>query len=200
MCQQVRQRNPYDLGISPDVYQPQGITALLAQLAALQQLTHLDISKSLEVHFHGLGGHASIDLAAYSALTASSQLQELYVWEPYLPQSSYKNVWHHVFKPARALPALRQLRLAEANYAWTHFNSNCSSPLDTLAVNMLVYRCPGLQRLSLAVQPDVLLHALLELTQLRCLHIFGVDEGGPVIEQLRQLPNLTELRTRQSHL
>jgi hypothetical protein len=74
-----------------------GVAQLLSRLQPLQQLTYLDLRKSLRSQ------DPSPPAAAYSALTASSKLRHLGVSFCTLPAG----VWQHILPAGRQLPKLQ---------------------------------------------------------------------------------------------
>lgn len=153
----------------------EGAKALLPQLAAMQQLTHLDVGDTLEMEEDG-------DVSAFSALIASSRLQELHVRERKLPEG----VWEHIFPAGRVLPVLRHLtcgvRMAPS-----------STRLASSEVERLVHCCPALQRLSFAVEVyGVELGPLSQLTQLQHLWAEGTTKKE-LTNMLGGLSSLTQI-------
>jgi hypothetical protein len=105
-----------------------GVSQLLSHLQQLQQLTYLDLSRSLLY---------TAPADAYSALTASSKLQTLDLPECKLPA----NAWQSIFPPGRQLPHLRRLGIMKNRY---------SDGLATAPPGIsLVSCCPGLQSLCM---------------------------------------------------
>lgn len=142
--------------------------------------------------------------AAYSALTASSNLQLFEVSAWCMPSGA----WEHVFPPTKRLPKLRALIVEPV--------VGQDRGLPDLAC--VVRCCPGLQQLS--VQQDIRSHdslslqsltasinlsdlktgvvdnagaaVLPQLTSLRCLKVAGISEaGGLRLSMLQQLTALS---------
>jgi hypothetical protein len=127
---------------------------LLARLPALQELK-LD---SVE------GDWPQQQLAQYSALTASSNLQELRVSNSSIPGA----VWAHVFPAGRQLPKFQRFTI--------HWDvDNPPAAFDSTAIARLVSCCPDLKDLYFTTQPDAALNPLQSLSALTHLNI------GPVI-------------------
>lgn len=121
-----------------------------------------------------------VEPAAFSALTASTGLHELWVWvDRRFNTAQQAGVWQHVFAPSRVLPALRNLTLQVSTPAYPIHLANVVNGLGTADVERLVSCCPALQRLSLTVKPDVQLHAMLSLTQLQRLCLLGIEADAP---------------------
>jgi hypothetical protein len=96
--------------------------------------------------------------AAYSALTASSQLQHLSISECTLPTG----VWQHVFPAGRHLPHLQSLNISYVKQATDY--GYAAAPEGS----RLVSCCPGLQSLDMGLL-QYNAEGLLQLIQL--LHI-----------------------------
>jgi hypothetical protein len=153
---------------------------LLAALGRLQQLSYL---------FLEFGCWRAFDASAYSALTASSTLQNasIHIGVP-------SDAWQHVFAPQIKLPALRELSVS------SHLADNRNAQL-------MVNCCTGLQALTLsnstalvlgAVQP--LAQVLAPLTRLKntltSLHFIGAGDASlAVVAQLTGLRELAPLLT-----
>ena len=114
---------------------------LLARLGELQQLTYLSVQGSL--HNPGVAP-STISAAAYSALTASSQLQHLDVNSCRFPECA----WEHMLPDGKQLPCLKVL------YA-TH------NP----ELNRIVSCCPGVT--SVGSGPDGLISIELLLSAMK---------------------------------
>lgn len=167
-----------------DVWAPDGTfeegTSLLAQLAAMQQLTYLHLQDTLDTE--------GVPFVNFSGLTASSRLQDLHVED----NSLYNGVWQHVFATGRVLPVLRQLTVR----AWFFdlWSYEYLPSLNTRDVERMVRCCPGLQRLDIVAAPGVQLQALLQLTQLQHLEVSGAYQDDANVTQLSSLVSLTHLR------
>jgi hypothetical protein len=181
-----------------------GHMQLLAHLQIMQQLTHLDLgSTSL------LGPEPSPTAQAYSALTASSQLQHLEISEK-LPLG----VWQHMFPAGRQLPHLKVLDISHVR----HPTGAAPAPEGS----RLVTCCPGLHALymwglqystellapltGLSSLSKLMLHAaqqddgsstglevVPQLTGLQHLWLFDPNESSAKLMQLTQLKQLTFL-------
>ena len=150
-----------------------GEAQLLSRLQPLQQLTHLSLRETLR------SGDSSP--ASYSALTASSKLEDLDISWCKLPDG----VWQHVFPAGRQLPQLRWLNLEipETQSNW---------PAEAPGNSSLVSCCPSLQDLNIeGLQCTTeLLVALRGLSGLRCLRV----DTGEGVDALPADGPLTELR------
>jgi hypothetical protein len=197
--------------------QPSGVEALLAALQGLQQLTLLEIFHGDEPEptaggaLHGAAdaeaeaqaaaepatglnaaaaAAQAADAAARpdSALTASTQLQELCVDFYTVP----RGVWQHVFPPGKQLPHLTSL---EAGSSESLSGGPCMSSADLAS---MVRCCPGLASLnveSLAFKPGISLTPLQELRTLTKLHMFGAQDhdNADIAVQVAQLTWLKSL-------
>jgi hypothetical protein len=105
-----------------------GVAQLLSHMQDLQQLPHLNLGSTLNEVKQGLPA-----VTAYSALTASRNLQDLDISNCILPEGA----WQHLFPIGVQLPHLQSLNIAGI---W--------HPSDKRAVGShLVSCCPGLQRM-----------------------------------------------------
>lgn len=153
-----------------------GVAELLGLLPKMQQLTHLDLSHALTQ----IVGLESMPAAAFSALTASSNLRHLDLAEMWAPPDNV--FWQHVFPANKRLMHLTKLELPFV-----------SAGLSTDDINNVVQCCPALQQLNLArgLQPGVDLFALRQLSRLTSLTVTGcTDVKTPVLAQLTQLQRL----------
>jgi hypothetical protein len=129
-----------------------GLAQLLSHLSPLQ-LTYLCLSKSLlssrrilTMNSLSLGGNWLAEPSegqnppaeAYSALTASSQLQHLDISYCVLPEG----VWPHMFHASMQLPHLQQLNVTHVGHKGEHAPAPEGS--------RLVSCCPGLRSLLLS--------------------------------------------------
>jgi hypothetical protein len=157
---------------------------LLQELERLQQLTRLSLSEVLD------SDTAPAPVPAYSALTASSRLQCLALYDCTLPPGA----WQHVFSAQR--PELQELMVADCGR------------FSALDVESMVSAGPGLRRLerrdwrgsTLYAQPQQMSQLvpaavvpLSRLSQLSGLHLSGVDDAvaGAVLAQLSGLCSLS---------
>jgi hypothetical protein len=109
-----------------------GMAKLLSHLQHLQQLTYLDLHRSL------LYVEASPPAAAYSVLTASSKLQHLDISYCTVPAG----VWQQMFPAGRQLPCLKTLNIM----CQQHGASQTALGPDG---SLLVSCCPALQELDM---------------------------------------------------
>jgi hypothetical protein len=158
--------------------------ALLQALGQLQELTWLRLSGVLD--------SLTAPAPAYSALTGSSRLQHLALFDSQLPPGA----WQHVF--ARPRPALQELAV---------HNHAMRSPRD---VESIVTACPGLQRLTLEfgsstalaeAQSQQMLAPLARLSQLSMFEVKNVDDAAVAAASaaLAQLSGLRSLSLFDFH-
>jgi hypothetical protein len=132
-------------------------------------------------------------LQQYSALTASSQLQELYCdgWIP-------SNAWEHVFRGQR-LPHLHTFdmligfgRYRSYGVKCAHHEDHCSTYMTSKGIESLVACCPALQKVMVRVQRDALLAPLCSLTALTKLAVVNTEPSqvGACFARLTQLREL----------
>lgn len=134
--------------------------ALLAVLQKMQQLQHLCLHK-LECAWPPVS-------AAYGALTASSKLTCLEVYNCNCPQG----IWQYAFPEGRQLPALHGVEIWWDNYLGTETTPvTPTAPFSTGDLQHLVSSCPNLEKLLMIVRPDVSLAALSQLSALSDLWI-----------------------------
>ena len=99
--------------------------------------------------------------SAYTALTASSRLQELAVQLDGLPAG----IWQAVFKPQQQLPHLQ--KLVSASWDASGDNDGVQDPLavafNAADLSTLVSCCPRMSGLQIILQADVQLAALSQL-------------------------------------
>jgi hypothetical protein len=173
-----------------------GLAQFLLHLPQLQQLTHLNLA-------HGLipGFHDDVPAAAYSALTASSNLQHLDISKCTLPAG----VWQHVFPDGRQRPLLQSLNISSMQQALSpsgaYFNYRTDSMLAPEG-SRLVSCCPGLQSLNMLnlLQSNGFLSSAFQLAPLQGLsglHTLHLTAGGPradgALKVVCQLTGLREL-------
>lgn len=196
-----------------------GTQQLLSDLQHLQQLTHLDLESTLPPWDYRDQPYASPE--AYTALTASSRLQQLDISNNRLPAG----VWEHIFPSDRQLPHLRTLDISWVRHPadvlpWSTeaplpgaLLASCCPGLQTLRVKGLEYPTEGLAPLQLlsslrelVLVPrrslrDQMLRlwregqiVLPKLTGLRRLSIVGAgEESEGLLLQLTTLRQLTRL-------
>jgi hypothetical protein len=150
---------------------------LLARLTALQTL-QLD----------SVASDWPQQLSLFSALTASSDLQRLYIQDCGIEGEA----WAHVLPAGRTLPNLRSLavlRSRKASAQQQQGHAVCSA-----AIHRLDSCCPGLESLNLLLPPDVWLGSLQRLKSLTQLYLDNVEPGA-----LHELKTLTQLRDLELH-
>jgi len=150
-----------------------GTVALLACLPRLQ-LTHLNLAYTLP--------HPAPTAAAYSTISASTQLQHLALTCSQVPAAA----WRHFLAPPKQLPLLTSLEL---------HHSDTGGQVD---LSQVVQCCCSLQHLdlsclSLKLPSELQLAALLRLSSLTSLTIRHVDSDAAAAV-LSQLTRLVELR------
>ena len=128
-----------------------GTGALLSQLQPLQQLTYLCLRASLHVYKDG-----DPPVAAFSALTASSNLQHLDIG--YCSMS--KGAWQHILPSGSQLAQLRSLNICSPVGSWEDSLKRCPSGSEG---SRLVSCCPGLRSLNICgLRPSAELLAALK--------------------------------------
>lgn len=142
-----------------------GAAQLLSNLQPLQQLTYLDLSRSL----FSLGPYPAA--AADSVLTASSNLRQLDIAGCTLPTG----VWQHMFPAGRQLLHLRALHISDVR--------GPSGPSAAPECSDLIRCCPCLQilhmeRLQCSAEQLVPLTRLNHLWQLRVRPAGGSSQPG----------------------
>lgn len=148
---------------------------LLAELQHLTQLTWLclsNVDKHPSCHPHLRMCPAA---AAYSALTASSTLEELHV----TGFKAQPGVWQRILPAGRQLPHLRALNVS--------ITDTTGAPQQPELVD-LVAACPGLQQLVAGEEDEV--EVLARLTALQSLEL---DYSGSLAGGLQSLTQLTQL-------
>jgi hypothetical protein len=191
-----------------------GVAQLLLQLQHLQQLTVLRMEQQQDVPWQGQQPQPDFaPAAAYSALTASSNLQHLKINIETLPAGA----WQHVFPAGERLPRMRNLYIwglnngvaGAATSPDTSSLVRCCHRLCTLAIDAsqqtagLLAPLTGLTRLHhlnvAAEQGSEGLVGLCQLKQLRGLDVWimgpdwGAGEAERLLLQLTQLRQLTNL-------
>jgi hypothetical protein len=156
----------------------QGPGSLLYCMAALQQLTKLDVSRNQDWPPASLG---------YSAFTASSNLMSLGLAHYYLPAG----VWPHVFPATRKLLQLTCLRFLDD---WDDFL--LLSAWGAVDVSCLVSCCPNLQRIeNICLQHGRHVSELHKLTALTRLSVtYGAGEEGSFKESFQGLTSPTQVK------
>jgi len=151
-----------------------GAAALHNLVGRLQQLQSLQLF-DLQYDWR-------VAAAAYSILTASSQLQKLVLYVRDLPSG----VWRHVFPPDRQLPALQEF-VVRFN-RWTATGPPPPAALGTDDISCLVSCCPGLRNVDVHVQPDLRLADFAKVTGLTSLAVSRLNAGA--FESLGDLSKL----------
>jgi hypothetical protein len=151
-----------------------GASQLLQLLARLTALQHLALE--------GIGGNWPQELSAHSALTASSNLQDVIIHRCDIPSTA----WVHVFPAGRTLPHLSKLSTV------TRPNYTGPAPFGSAGIASLVSCCPELQDVACKLDADASLSPLQSLTALSRLHL--PDLSAAVISQLAALTQLQELQ------
>jgi hypothetical protein len=162
--QPIQAQQDGDLGASQ-------LLQLLVRLTALREL-------SLEQ----IGGSWPQQASAYSALTASSSLQQLWVNACQLQGA----VWAHVFPVGRQLPQLHVLS------AWLNGGSDRAS-FGSADITRLVSCCPGVEDLRIDLCADASLAPLQSLTALTSLNIVGPVSPAVISSDLAALTQLQDL-------
>mgnify|MGYP001807073973 CR=1 FL=1 len=154
-----------------------GASQLLSHLQQLQQLTHLRVAGT----WADQAAHPPA--AAYSALTASSELQDLSVCGSALPTGA----WQHMFPVDRQLPHLQYLDLSEVRQPGP-IHGSPSAP----DFSRLVSCCPGLQTLNL-LQQRCKPQLLAPLQRLTALQMGGDEVTAEDLQEVSQLTGLRQL-------
>lgn len=178
-----------------------GVTEFMSHLGELKQLTYLNLMSSLR--FVAL-------VASYSALTASSNLQQMDLQTCVLPEG----VWQHMFPTGRRLPHLQWLIIeyvrTPSGVASTTPDGgslvSCCPVLQILQMDGLKHSAgllsslTGLSSLThLGLRPvgdDILpegLDVVCRLTQLQSLHVSDFHDPEAGLLQLAKLRQLTQL-------
>jgi hypothetical protein len=173
---------------------------MLQDLGQLQQLTLLHLTNGLPMERgYMVAVRDFAPAAAYSALTASSNLRHLDIADNRLPAGA----WQHVFPDGRLLPHLTSLDLSEV--------CDDGGLLPVPEVTRLVSSCPALKALYLweacntvpiPAVPAELLAPLQQLSGLQTLHLspaVWTPAAMPGLSPaLCQLTGLRELRLWQN--
>jgi len=150
--------------------------SLLAVLGRLTQLQHLQ--------FGHMSSHWPQSPSAYTALTASSQLQQLYLYNCAL----CADIWRYVFRYDQKLPQLHTFGVSQP----ANRGLPSASGLTAADLRALVWCCPALRDLELDLQLDIPLEELTLLTGLTRLQVEPVTEQS--FGSLAALTSLRELR------
>lgn len=156
------------------------VVASVRQLQRLTRLTHLSLSIRGEAPEESTAAAAA---AAFSTLTASSQLQHL---EMRAEGAMPADAWQHILPKGQQLPQLRVLTDG-VQVGWF-------GPWHIPDVTRLVSCCPALRELAtmpvLDPQQLALLHNLAGLHQLK---VGLADDDNQALEQMSALAQLTSL-------
>jgi hypothetical protein len=180
------------------------IGRLLSELPQLLQLTNLGCN--LDV-----GDAGSTPAAAFSALTASSELRIPHVSNCKLPT----DVWQHVFPAGRQLLHLRSLNVSKVKQPQGGASLapegtclvGCCPGLRSLNMMQLQYSAErlaplqnlsGLRKLKLASTQDEGFEAVCQLTRLRELYLQVPSNLEGLLFPLAQLKQLTRLDIRRT--
>lgn len=159
-------------------------TELLLLLAKLTQLETLHLEWSVPDQTPSWPPAS----AAYEAITASSQLQQLTIAMAKFP----KGVWQHVFHAGRQLWQLTKLQIDVPNYMDDDdVPSEFVLPFTSADLDSCVTCCPELRTLTIAQQDGPQLTALQRLSALSTLCIWHLDDQRAVLD----LAALTQLRS-----
>jgi hypothetical protein len=173
--------------------------------AAIGQLSALKVLKVLQ--WRPANGYGSLfdgaPLNAFSALTASSQLQRLHVncigehgYRSSVPDSAVA----HMFPPGRLLQHLVFLQICpdKPKYHRRHRDDTSDNGLSNKDLQCMASSCPALQSLHLkgSLKAGQALDALLQLSECRSLSIGGSDDewsnaAAAVVAQMTQLTHLS---------
>jgi hypothetical protein len=156
-----------------------GGSAGVAQLLSNLQLTHVEFDGSLQT---------VAPATAYSALTASNQLQYLEVRSCILPV----DVWRHVF-PAHVGRQLPQLQ--EIDFTCLHHPDDLDAKVAAPEGGLFAACCPKLQSLWLVdvVCSPLLFLPLTALSGLHKLKVSGVDVATNALDWVCELKQLKDL-------
>jgi hypothetical protein len=158
------------------------VVASVRQLQRLTRLTHLSLSIRGEAPEESTAAAAA---AAFSTLTASSQLQHL---EVRADDAMPADAWQHILPKGQQLPQLRVLTDG-VQVGWFQ-----TGPWHIPDVTRLVSCCPALRELAtmavLDPQQLALLHNLAGLHQLK---VGLADDDNQALEQMSALAQLTSL-------
>lgn len=154
-----------------------GTSQLLQVLGRLSDLCDLDLQNIF-------GEWPKQQLSAYSALTASSNLQQLVVSGCNVPGAP----WAHVFPAGRRLPQLHSISAAR-------YDGRGPSPMRSTAIDRLVSCCPALKQLHIDIGADLSLTPLQSLTALTSLRLeVGPVSPAVISSDLAALTQLEDLR------
>jgi hypothetical protein len=146
------------------------VLPMLVQLQYLRTI-HLDCMAS------------AADVADYAALTANSQLEELWLENLSLAAPAIA----HIFPVGRRLPQLRTLQTAGLNVLWDEFEKR-GLLLGPSSAGQIAACCPALQALGVLIVDTALaaadLQPLLQLSALTHLELGGEGCDDAVAEQL----------------
>jgi hypothetical protein len=184
-----------------------GVAQLLSHLQEMQQLTYLDLEKSLlydwlrdergePIRLKQEQGYCRENRVtiphptAFAALTASSKLQHLIISGCTLPSG----VWPHIFPAGRQLPHLQVLDIGHNKDCLFHPTRSCEWE-PPLAGYQLVSCCPSLQSLDLSALPfhQELLGPLRGLSGLHTLRVSSRYSRRKALAAVCQLTGLREL-------
>lgn len=129
----------------------------------------------------------------YAALTASSKLESLRLWDWRLPES----VWQHVFTPQQHLPCLEVLYTRDL---WTEGSDPQITPRWTLLdLSNVVGCCPALEELDISLQAGS--HSVSVLGQLSALTCLGAwytaENADAMAGSIQAMVALTNLESLQ---
>jgi hypothetical protein len=167
------------LGAAPDgAGQAPKAAQLLSHLQQLQQVTHLDLTGTLNVK------EDTPPATACSVLTASSRLQHLNISMCRLPTAA----WHHILPAGRQLPQLRELKLQ-------HLMQPSGYIASAPEGSCLVSCCPKLQSLEMQnmLYSAELPASLQALSGLHTMLLTGCESVGGRFEAVRHLTWLRKL-------
>jgi hypothetical protein len=122
-------------------------------------------------------------LSPYSALTASSHLQQLHISNS--DSSIPGAAWAHVFPAGRTLPNLLRVTMRQ-------YDDHPPAGFDSTAIARLASCCPAVEDLTFRLAADASLFPLQSLTALTCLHI-GPISPAVISSDLAALSQLRSL-------
>lgn len=160
----------------------EGPGSILSGLARLQHLTALTLQPPHRLVWPPPG-------PSYSALTASTKLRTLHLYETNFPAG----VWLHVFPAGRMLPHMTRLTISDNDHM-----ADIEVPSAWGAVDMsrLVSCCPNLCKVdSIVLQPDLHVSMLQKLAGLTHLAAYQSSSSSQAMaEALKGLAVITQLR------
>jgi hypothetical protein len=162
---------------------PEGLS-LLSVLARLQQLTRLSLqtTRSDRLIMPPAG-------PAYSALTASTNLSDLYLDGLGFPA----DVWQYVFPPAHMLPHLTRIICHDRTS--NDYSVPPSSVWGPADMSRVVSCCPNLRRFASTLQPGRHVSELRQLTAFTSLHAdYSESSLETVAECVQGLAAITRLK------